>query len=487
MRSHTVIALNSATSNMLLDNDYTHNKRVNTAMKIINLFSLLGFSLGLNLLPCPLIQAALSTEIPEQKMPSLAPMLTRVLPAVVSVYVEGTQPARRLMLPKEFKYFFGPEIPGGNSGARPFEGLGSGVIINAAKGYVITNNHVVSAADKIKVQLNDGREFDAKLVGHDEQTDLALLQLPAPKNLAEVKMADSDMLQVGDFAVAVGNPFGLGQTATSGIVSALGRSGLNLEGLENFIQTDASINRGNSGGALVNCNGELIGINTAILAPGGGNIGIGFAIPSNIVKNLSQQLIEFGEVKRGQLGIKGTELTADIAKAFKINAQRGAFVSEVLPGSAAAKAGIKAGDIIVLVEDKPIQSFSELRVKVGTTAPGKTIKLGLLRNGKSQNISVLLDDSASLTTSEQVLIPALQGASFTNGQLKNGTKGVQVKDVAKDSPAAAIGLQRDDMIIGLNRERVQNLSQLRKMLENKPAVMALNIVRGDASIFLLLR
>lgn len=288
-------------------------------------------------------------------------------------------------------------------------------------------------------------------------------------------MADSDALKVGDFAVAVGNPFGLGQTATSGIVSALGRSGLNLEGLENFIQTDASINRGNSGGALVNLNGELIGINTAILAPGGGNIGIGFAIPSNIVKNLSQQLIEYGEVKRGQLGIKGTKLTADIAKAFNIDAQRGAFVSEVLPNSAAAKASIKAGDIIISVEDKPIQSFAELRVKVGTTAPGKTVKLGLLRNGKPQTASVVLDDSASATSSEEILTPALQGASLSNGQLKDGTKGVQVEDVVKDSPAAAIGLQKGDVIIGLNRERVQSLAQLRKVLEAKPAVMALNM------------
>ena len=185
-------------------------------------------------------------------------------------------------------------------------------------------------------------------------------------------MADSDQLRVGDFAVAVGNPFGTGQTATSGIISALGRSGLNLEGLENFIQTDASINRGNSGGALVNLNGELIGINTAILAPSGGNVGIGFAIPSNMAQNLSQQLIEFGEVKRGLLGIKGSEMTPDMAKAFNTDAQRGAFVSEVLPKSAAAKAGIKAGDITVSVDGKPVSSFAELRAKVGTTAPGKT-------------------------------------------------------------------------------------------------------------------
>lgn len=220
------------------------------------------------------------------------------------------------------------------------------MIIDAAKGYVLTNNHVINNADKIRVQLNDGRELDAKLVGRDEQSDIALLQLSDTKNLTAIKMADSDQLRVGDFAVAVGNPFGPGQTATSGIISALGRSGLNLEGLENFIQTDASINRGNSGGALVNLNGELIGINTAILAPSGGNVGIGFAIPSNMAQNLSQQLIEFGEVKRGLLGIKGSEMTPDMAKAFNTDAQRGAFVSEVLPKSAAAKAGIKAGDIL---------------------------------------------------------------------------------------------------------------------------------------------
>ncbi|WP_395479694.1 Do family serine endopeptidase [Candidatus Curculioniphilus buchneri] len=457
-------------------------------MKIIVLFSVLILSIELSLLPISTLQATIPIEDKTEIIPSLAPMLDRVLPAVVSVYVEGTQPVRRPRLPKEFKYFFGPDIPGGNGGSmHQFEGLGSGVIINAYKGYVITNNHVVNGADRIKVQLNDGREFDAKLVGHDEQTDLALLKLPVTKNLTEVTMADSDSLKVGDFAIAVGNPFGLGQTATSGIVSALGRSGLNLEGLENFIQTDASINRGNSGGALVNLNGKLIGINTAILAPGGGNIGIGFAIPSNIVKNLSQQLIEYGKVKRGQLGIKATELTADIANAFNVDVQRGAFVSEVLPNSAADKAGIKTGDIIISMEDKTIQSFAELRVKIGTTVPGKTIKLGLLRNGKLKILQVTLEDKASTISSEEIIIPALQGASLRNGQLKDGTKGIQVENVVKDSPASAIGLQKGDVIIALNRERVQNLTQLRKVLDARPAVMALNIIRGDASIFLLLR
>lgn len=458
-------------------------------MKTTPLLSTLALCISLGLTSMAPAEAALPATVPGQTMPSLAPMLEKVLPAVVSVHVEGTQPVQQQNLPKEFKYFFGPNVPGDQQpgDSRPFEGLGSGVIINAAKGYVITNNHVVNGADKIKVQLNDGREFDAKLVGRDEQTDLALLQLPAPKNLTEIKMADSDALRVGDFAVAVGNPFGLGQTATSGIISALGRSGLHLEGLENFIQTDASINRGNSGGALINLNGELIGINTAILAPGGGNIGIGFAIPSNIVKNLSQQLIEFGTVKRGLLGIKGSDMTADMAKVFNIDAQRGAFVNEVLPGSAASKAGIKAGDIIVTIEGKPITSFAELRVKIGTTAPGKAIKLGLLREGKPVDVSVTLDDSAATTSSAEILTPALQGASLSNGQLKDGTKGVLVDDVVKDTPAAQIGLHKGDVIIGINRSQVENIIALRKVLDTKPAVMAMNIMRGDESIFLLLR
>ncbi|MFP1723765.1 serine endoprotease DegQ [Lonsdalea quercina] len=449
------------------------------------LFSALAISIGLSLSSLPVAQAALPAVVAGQSLPSLAPMLEKVLPAVVSVHVEGTQ-VQNQRIPEEFKFFFGPNAPAEKQ-SRPFEGLGSGVIIDAAKGYVLTNNHVINNADKIRVQLNDGREYDAKLIGRDAQTDIALLQLSDAKNLTAVKMADSDQLRVGDFAVAVGNPFGLGQTATSGIISALGRSGLNLEGLENFIQTDASINRGNSGGALVNLNGELIGINTAILAPGGGNIGIGFAIPSNMAQNLTQQLLEFGEVKRGLLGIKGSEMTSEMAKAFKVDAQRGAFVSEVLPKSAAAKAGIKAGDVLVSLDGKTINSFAELRAKVGTTAPGKTVKIGLIRDGKQQEVSVVLDNSANASTNAETLSPGLQGATLTDGQLKNGSKGVAIDNIAKDSAASKIGLQKGDVIIGVNRERVENIAQLRKILEAKPTVLALNIIRGDESIYLLLR
>ena len=449
------------------------------------LLSALALSVGLSLSASFPAHAALPSQVPGQTaIPSLAPMLEKVLPAVVSVQVEGT--ARQSQrVPEELKKYFGDESP--DQQAQPFEGLGSGVIIDAAKGYILTNNHVISQADKISVQLNDGREFDAKLIGGDDQSDIALLQILKPSNLTQITIADSDTLRVGDFAVAVGNPFGLGQTATSGIVSALGRSGLNLEGLENFIQTDASINRGNSGGALLNLNGELIGINTAILAPGGGSIGIGFAIPSNMAKTLSQQLIQFGEVKRGLLGIKGMEMSADIAKAFNVNVQRGAFVSEVLPNSGSAKAGVKSGDVIVSLNDKPLNSFAELRSRIATTEPGAKVKLGLIRDGKPLDVEVTLDKSTSSSASAELIAPALQGATLSDGQLKDGTKGITIDTVEKSSPAAQAGLHQDDVIIGVNRTRVQSIAEMRKVLESKPTVIALQVMRDKETIYILLR
>lgn len=436
-------------------------------MKRTLLLSLLSLSIGLTLTSSPAVHAALPPMVAGQSLPSLAPMLDKVLPAVVSVHVEGTQAVRRV--------------------SRQFEGLGSGVIIDAQKGYVLTNNHVVSGAEKIKVQLNDGREYSAKLIGRDEQSDIALLQLNDAKNLTAIKMADSDSLRVGDFAVAVGNPFGLGQTATSGIISALGRSGLHMQqGLENFIQTDASINRGNSGGALVNLNGELIGINTAILAPGGGNIGIGFAIPSNMAQSLSQQLIQFGEVKRSILGIRGRELTADIAKAFKLNVQRGAFINEVIANSAAAKAGVKAGDVVVSLNGKSIGSFAELRAKIGSAAPDSTVSLGLIRDQKALTLPVKLESAPGKVTDAGSLIPALSGATLSEGDFK-GARGIAVDEVAKGSDAARAGVHKGDLIIGVNRQRVRDLSELRQALDSKPPVVALNLVRAGENIYLLLR
>ncbi|ELY3983897.1 serine endoprotease DegQ [Cronobacter muytjensii] len=449
------------------------------------LLSALALSLGLSFsAPAPVF-AALPSQVPGQPAtPSLAPMLEKVLPAVVSVQVEGTA-VQEQRVPEELKKFFGESMP--DQQAQPFEGLGSGVIIDAAKGYVLTNNHVINHAEKISVQLNDGREFDARLIGGDDQSDIALLQLQNASNLTQIQVADSDKLRVGDFVVAVGNPFGLGQTATSGIVSALGRSGLNLEGFENFIQTDASINRGNSGGALLNLNGELIGINTAILAPGGGSVGIGFAIPANMAQTLAKQLMQSGEVKRGLLGIKGTEMSADIAKAFNLNTQRGAFVSEVLPNSGSAKAGIKAGDVIVSLNGRPLNSFAELRSRIATTEPGTKVKLGLLRNGKAQEVEVTLDKSTSSSASADIIAPALQGATLSDGQLKDGTKGITIDNVEKGSAAAQAGLHKDDVIVGVNRERVSTIAEMRKLLASKPAIIALHIVRGNDSLYLLLR
>lgn len=449
------------------------------------LLSALALSVGLSLTTSWSMAAALPAQVPgEAVIPSLAPMLEKVLPAVVSVKVEGTA-AQSQRVPEELKKYFGDEAP--DQQAQPFEGLGSGVVIDAAKGYILTNNHVISQADKISVQMNDGREFDAKLIGGDDQSDIALLQIQNPSNLTQIAIADSDKLRVGDFAVAVGNPFGLGQTATSGIISALGRSGLNLEGLENFIQTDASINRGNSGGALLNLKGELIGINTAILAPGGGSIGIGFAIPSNMAKTLAQQLIESGEVKRGLLGIKGMEMSADIAKAFNLNVQRGAFVSEVLANSGSAQAGVKSGDVIVSLNGKPLSSFAELRSRIATTEPGTKVKLGLLRDGKPMDVEVTLDKSTSSSASAEMIAPALQGAALSDGQLKDGTKGITIESVEKSSPAAQAGLHQDDVIIGVNRNRVQSIAEMRKVMETKPAVIALQIIRGNDTIYILLR
>ncbi len=448
------------------------------------LLSVLAVSLGLTFASAPMASAALPMAVQGQPLPSLAPMLEKVLPAVVGVQVSGTQPPST-DVPPEFKFFFGQQDPEPNQGAQPFEGLGSGVIIDAAKGYVLTNNHVVNNADKITVQLNDGREYKAKLIGKDDQSDIAVIQLIDAKNLTQIAMADSDALQVGDFAVAVGNPFGLGQTVTSGIVSALGRSGLNLEGLENFIQTDASINRGNSGGALLNLKGELIGINTAIISSQGGSVGIGFAIPVNMAKNLSHQLIEFGEVKRGLLGIRGSEMTPELAQAFKLDSQRGAFVNEVLPDSAAAKAGIKSGDVLITLQDKTLSSFAELRAKVGTAGPGVVMQIGLLREGKPMTVSVTLAKSPAVEVSIEKINPALQGITLSDVDAKTG-KGVQVDDVKKGTPAEQVGLEKDDVIIGVNREPIDNLAALRKILETKPDLIALSILRKGQNMYLLM-
>ncbi|OBS94485.1 serine endoprotease DegQ [Vibrio tasmaniensis] len=426
--------------------------------------------------------AALPLSVGNEQLPSLAPMLEQVTPAVVSIAVEGKQ-VQRQQIPEQFQFFFGPE----QTRERPFRGLGSGVIIDAKKGHIVTNYHVINGADDIKVKLHDGREYDAELIGGDQMSDIALLKLEKAKNLTQIKVADSDKLRVGDFSVAIGNPFGLGQTVTSGIVSALGRSGLNLENFENFIQTDAAINSGNSGGALVNLNGELIGINTAILGPNGGNVGIGFAIPSNMMKNLTEQILDFGEVKRGMLGVQGGEVTSELAEALGYESSKGAFVSQIVPDSAADKAGLKAGDIIVSINGKRIDTFSELRAKVATLGAGKQIELGVIRDGKSKNFDVTLGESTNSKTQAEKLHEGLAGAELTNTNESDVATGVKVSSVAQGSPAEAYQLLKDDIIIGVNRQAVKNLAQFREILEKQPGVLALNIQRGDRTIYLVIR
>ncbi|RTR26190.1 Do family serine endopeptidase DegQ [Shewanella atlantica] len=446
-------------------------------------FSLLSAAIltaSLTMMPA-ISQAAIPMAVDGQSVPSLAPMLERTTPAVVAVAVTGTHVSKQ-KIPDAFRYFFGPNAPQERVQERPFRGLGSGVIIDANKGYIVTNNHVIDGADEILIGLHDGREIEAKLIGSDAESDIALLQIKA-KNLVAVKRADSDELRVGDFAVAIGNPFGLGQTVTSGIVSAMGRSGLGIEMLENFIQTDAAINSGNSGGALVNLNGDLIGINTAIVAPGGGNVGIGFAIPANMVNNLVDQIIEHGEVRRGVLGVSGRDLTNELAQGFGLDTQHGGFVDQVMTDSAADKAGIKAGDIITSVNGRKIKSFQELRAKVATMGAGAKVEFGLIRDGDEETVTAILGEaSQTIEAAAGAVHPMLAGAT-----LENNDDGVEITDIAQNSPAAASGLQKGDVIVGVNRSSIDDLKSLKATLKDQQGAVALKIKRGKSSLYLVLR
>ncbi|MFA3792599.1 DegQ family serine endoprotease [Aliiglaciecola sp. SL4] len=419
----------------------------------------------------------------KNEVPTLAPMLEETTPAIVSIAVEGTQVSRQ-RVPEMFRHFFGGS--GEQVQERPFKGLGSGVIIDAKLGYVVTNNHVVDNANEITVKLTDGRELKAKKLGADAQSDIALLQIEA-EDLQAVPLANSDKLRVGDFVVAIGNPFGLNQTVTSGIVSALGRSGLNIGGYEDFIQTDAAINRGNSGGALVNLRGELIGINTAIFGPNGGNVGIGFAIPSNMMKSLVDQIIEFGEVRRGLLGVIGQDVDAGLADAMNLDVNKGAFVSEVSPDSAAEKGGIESGDIITHINGLAVSSFQELRAKIGTMGAGSEVELTIMRKGKSKDIEVTLGDATGAVVAAREIHPALEGATLTNGKTARGNDGVVISEIQNRSPAASIGLQDGDVIVGVNRARVTTVADLRRQMDESEGVIALNVQRGKTSLYLVIR
>lgn len=417
----------------------------------------------------------------KDEVPTLAPMLEEVTPAVVNISVKGSREVRQ-RIPDMFRFFFGPNGPREQVQERPFRGLGSGVIIDADNGYVVTNNHVIDGASEILVTLKDGEQFDAEVIGTDANSDIALLKIKDGENLTEIEIGSSADLRVGDFVVAIGNPFGLGQTVTSGIVSALGRSGLGIEEIENFIQTDAAINSGNSGGALVTLDGKLIGINTAILGPNGGNIGIGFAIPSDMMEALVQQLIEFGEVRRGVLGVRGNDLTADIAEALNLDANQGAFIAEVLPESAAAEAGLQSGDVIIAVNGEKIRNFADLSARVKTLGVGKPFDVTVLRDGDERTFAVTLSASEAAVEAEQ-LHPALQGATLAS----NEAGGIVITELEEGSMAARYGLRKDDIIVAVNRNPVNSVSELRSALDNADGVVALNIRRGNSSLYLVLR
>lgn len=400
---------------------------------------------------------------------------------MVSIQVSGAKEVRRRVDP--FDFFFGNPAP--RAQKRPFSGLGSGVIIDADEGYVVTNNHVIDEADNIIVTLKDGREFKAELVGTDKESDIALLQIEG-EDLTAVKLADSDKLRVGDFSVAIGNPFGLSHTVTSGIVSALGRSGLNIEGYEDFIQTDAAINQGNSGGALVNLRGELIGINTAILGASGGNVGIGFAIPSNMMKNLVDQIIEYGQVRRGSLGIRGRTLDAGLAKAQGFDVKQGAFVQEVVKDSAADEAGIKANDVIVALNGDKIESFEELRGKIATLGEGKKVKIEVYRDGDTRALNVELKGASEQRAEADRIHPSLQGAVLESGE-RNGNQGIVVVSVEERSPAARVGLQEGDVIMQVNRQRVASVRDMKRLIDDIQGNIVLGIKRGRDSVFYLIQ
>ena len=434
-------------------------------------------------------EAQLPARAGGETLPTLAPLVKQVEPAVVSIATKGTisGTANPLMEDPFFRRFFG--FPGQRQRPRQVQSAGSGVIVDAVKGYILTNHHVVENAEEIEIVLTDDRSFKAKVVGSDPGTDIALLQVENGKGLVQMKLGNSDQVQVGDFVLAIGNPFGLQHTVTSGIVSALGRSGINPNGYEDFIQTDASINPGNSGGALINLRGELVGINSAIFSNSGGNIGIGFAIPVNIAKSIMQQLLQFGAVKRGLLGVTISDFTADSAKAFGVQGV-GALVQDVAPNSAAEKAGILVGDVIVSVDGQPIQNASDLRNTVGLQRSGESVRLTVLSDGKRRPFAAVhseVSETARIRGAE--IYPGLTGANLSNHEGKGSEfagPGVSIESVEAESPAAESGLLSGDIIVAVNKLRVRNVQELQQAA-SRQSLLILSIRRGNRNLLLQIR
>jgi Do/DeqQ family serine protease len=405
-------------------------------------------------------------------------MLEKVTPAVVNISTTTRIRIQESPLFSDpfFRHFFNiPDQPR----EKQSHSLGSGVVIDAVKGFVITNHHVVKKAHEITVTLRDGRTLNAELVGADSETDIALLKVPT-EALKALPLGDSDSLQVGDFVVAIGNPFGLGQTVTSGIVSALGRTGLGIEGYEDFIQTDASINPGNSGGALVDLRGELVGINTAIFAPSGGNVGIGFAIPINMVKQIVQQLVQFGEVQRGSIGLQIQDVTPELAEAFGLHDHRGAVVVEVIPNSASEKAGLKTGDVIIAINGQPVHNSAMMRNRVGLLRIGERVKITIQRNGQILQLTAIVSDDTS--------VEGKNISSFLEGcVLKDSSEGVKIDEVAQQSFAWSVGLRPGDYIIGFNRREVKNIADLQKLMQGQTSSFSIQINREGKILSIWLR
>ncbi|RMD61176.1 MAG: DegQ family serine endoprotease, partial [Alphaproteobacteria bacterium] len=415
----------------------------------------------------------------------IADAVNRVGAAVVRIDAQNTNAEVPEAFQNPFfrRFFDLPEQPP----QRRALSAGSGVIVDAENGYVITNHHVVRRAEKITVTLKDRRRVEAELIGSDPATDIALLRIKTD-DLSELPLGDSDQVRVGDLVIAVGNPFALGQTVTSGIVSALGRSGIGSEKYEDFIQTDAPINPGNSGGALVNTKGELIGINTAIIAPGGGNVGIGFAVPSNMVRAVMDQLLRYGEVRRGRIGILIQDLTPEIADALKIPSKRGAIVTRVEPDSPAEAAGLKAGDVIVEVNGDPVVNASDLRNTIGLIERGKTVEITYYRDGTRHTAQVRIG-TVEAAAADNETIKKLAGARFTeipeDHPAYGNVKGVFVAEVIPGSPAWGLGLRNGDIILAVNRQRVKSVEEFRATVSRARNVIALNVLRGNVELFLV--
>ena len=425
--------------------------------------------------------AAVPAAVDGEAFPSLAPLVERVSPAVVNIRVSQTVTQRSPVGDEAFRRFFG--IPDSGGGQREVASAGSGVIVDAERGYILTNHHVVADADEIQVSLMDGEILDAEIVGSDEATDIALIKVEGD-GLVEMPIGDSEIIRVGDFVLAIGNPFGLGHTVTSGIVSALGRTGINRSGYEDFIQTDASINPGNSGGALVNMRGELVGINSAIISRSGGNVGIGFAVPTEIASSVMRQILDFGEVRRGLLGVSIQTIDSEIAKALEIDVDSGALISLIEPGSAAEDAGLRVDDIIVSVNDEKISGASELRNTIGLMGSGEEIDIEFIRGDETlSTVATLGEQRPAIAVSVATdLHPGLEGAELGS----SSSRGIDVTSVVPDSPAAQRGLQAGDVITAANRREVSTLEDLGAIAATSSRLFLL-VQRDDRAILLQIR